>query len=855
MALPPIVWYLLVTVIGLVTFPLAYHLLPALRDRGYAFSRALGLLLWGYSFWLLSSLGILSNDRGGILFAFILLLGLVYWAWRKIPNGELGNWFKENWKMVVTVEALFLLAFTGLIFLRAMEPNIIGTEKPMELAFLNALLRSPSMPPHDPWLADYAISYYYFGYVMVSMLAQISGVSGGVAFNLGISVIFAMTAIGAYGIVYNLLAALRPRIKLRNAMYSLLGPLFVLVVSNVEGFLEILHGWGLFWRKDASGEWVSQFWKNLNLLNLKNPPLLNTITGERRFWWWWRASRVIRDCGMPVDDITLPNLEVCFGKLAYGKEMIDEFPFFSYYLADLHPHVLVMPFVFLAVALTLNMFLSKGAGGFRIFNLKFGFNQETFLLGAVVFGGLAFLNIWDFPWQVGIFAAAYILRQAKIGGWRWKRVTEFLVLGVAFGITGVAAYLPFYISFSSQAGGILPNLIYPTRGAQLWIMFGTLFVPIFFYLAYLVLRKRDKKTLVKGLLRGLGVTLALYGASLLVTFFITRVIPYLGQMLDKQNWSSAGALFIGSYGVENLNEILQVALARRAETFGGLLTLTLLIGLAFAAFGSRNGTKEEINETELEKTSTPSHKFAVLLILFGGLLVLIPEFIFLRDQFDNRMNTIFKFYFQAWMLWGVAAAYGSAVLLRKSLRSAWTKVYSFVLVVVLWIGLAYPTMAVDTRLNNFKQNPENVLQLDGAAHSAYLSQEDKAAVAWLQTAPLGTLVEAVGGSYTHYARISTHSGQPSLLGWPGHESQWRGGGEEKGSREQDISRLYTTNNWAEAKQIIQRYGIRYIYIGALERTTYDVHEGKFIHLLQPVFQFGSVTIYEVPELENPMPGN
>ena len=55
MWLDPILWYLLAAAAGVAAFPLAYHFFPALADRGYAFSRALGLLLWGYFFWLLSS--------------------------------------------------------------------------------------------------------------------------------------------------------------------------------------------------------------------------------------------------------------------------------------------------------------------------------------------------------------------------------------------------------------------------------------------------------------------------------------------------------------------------------------------------------------------------------------------------------------------------------------------------------------------------------------------------------------------------------------------------------------------------------------------------------------------------------
>jgi uncharacterized membrane protein len=100
---------------------------------------------------------------------------------------------------VWVVELLFLVAFAGWAFVRSTNPEIAGTEKPMELAFINAILRSPTFPPHDPWLSGYSISYYYFGYVLVAMLAKLTAVPGGVAFNLGVSLVFALTAIGLTG--------------------------------------------------------------------------------------------------------------------------------------------------------------------------------------------------------------------------------------------------------------------------------------------------------------------------------------------------------------------------------------------------------------------------------------------------------------------------------------------------------------------------------------------------------------------------------------------------------------------------------------------------------------------------------
>ena len=115
------------------------------------------------------------------------------------------NWCKENLRIIVFYEALFILAFLGWAIVRAANPEIIGTEKPMELAFITSIFRSPSFPPNDPWLSNYSISYYYFGYLLVTMMMRLCGTVSGVAFNLTISAWFALITVSSSGILFNLL--------------------------------------------------------------------------------------------------------------------------------------------------------------------------------------------------------------------------------------------------------------------------------------------------------------------------------------------------------------------------------------------------------------------------------------------------------------------------------------------------------------------------------------------------------------------------------------------------------------------------------------------------------------------------
>lgn len=161
---------------------------------------------------------------------------------------------------------------------------------------------------------------------------------------------------------------------------------------------------------------------------------------------------------------------------------------------------------------------------------------------------------------------------------------------------------------------------------------------------------------------------------------------------------------------------------------------------------------------------------------------------------------------------------------------------------VMITGLAYPVVMLNDKTIGFAMEGWT---LDGNAYIDQYNPNDYAAIQWLQSAPGGVIAEAVGGSYSDYARISTRTGLPTVIGWPGHESQWRGGGDEMGSRVMDIQVLYESQIWEETAQVIRNYNIRYIYLGALERSTYNVMSEKFDSMLNVVYSNQGVTIYEV----------
>ncbi len=817
-------WYVVVSLLGWLTFPLAYRLFPALTDRGFALARTAGMLIWGYAFWLLASLGIAQNDLGGIFLALALLAGLSGWAF-VTHKDEIVSFLKNNFSVVLTTEILFLAAFGFMAFVRSANPELNSTEKPMELAFISAIMRSQTFPPQDPWLSGYAISYYYFGYVMTALLARVTDVPGSMAHNLMTSLIFGLGAIGSYGILYNLLSknqkpssdgdAERPSSAVNGL--SLFAPLFLLLVSNLGALLEVLHRYGIFWVKDpVTQTYSSKFWTWLDMKELSQPPMEPLQWAPERYLWWWRSSRVLQDYDMRNNPL----------------EVIDEFPFFSFLLGDLHPHVLAIPFTLLAIAVALNLFLGGWRGSINLFGARLNINLEGFFFSALVLGGLAFLNTWDILIGAVLIVLAYVFLRAREDGWSWSRLEDLFLLGIPLGLVSIVMYLPFYFGFSSQAGGILPNLMYPTRGMHLWVMWGTLFVPILTYLLYLWIGERVRANWKVGFSFGLGFILLLW--------IFSWLLGVIGYYIENDFVTA----YLAGQGMD-IPTFFRETTLRRFSYIGGLVTMLAILipSLAFL-FSSPNKQTTENESQIIDNRPSAIVQFVMLLLTLGIILVIAPDFAYLRDQFGYRINTVFKFYYQAWVVSSLVAAFGAAVLLQN-LRGFWNFSYSVLIGLVLFAGLLYPSLSLMTKTNSFK--PSAGYSLDDLDRIKRENPDEAAAIEWLRTAPDGIVLELVGDSYNpSFGRVATYTGLQNVLGWPGHEAQWRGSYAPQGSRRDDILVIYTTSNWETARLLLEKYEVRYVYVGMTERLYSPLSEEKFIVHLTPVFQQGNVTIYEVP---------
>ncbi|TAK71499.1 MAG: hypothetical protein EPO22_01205, partial [Dehalococcoidia bacterium] len=250
--------------------------------------------------------------------------------------------------------------------------------------------------------------------------------------------------------------------------------------------------------------------------------------------------------------------------------------------------------------------------------------------------------------------------------------------------------------------------------------------------------------------------------------------------------------------------------------------------------------------------------FALALAATALLLILGTEFFYVGDVFNSRMNTVFKLYYQAWLLLAIAAGFALyyATSSWRALvpgETAYRGVWLAGAAVVLAGAALYPLGGTANRLrpyNNEGTRATNSGALQGLHFNSNYAADDLPAIAWLNDRAQGqhdVIAEAVGNDYTAAARISAATGMPTVLGWKGHEDQWRSKNcKPCAGRFEDVNTLYKTSDAAAMNTIIKKYGVTLIYVGPLETSSYGGSGGlqKFKDL--PVaYQQGAVTIYRV----------
>ena len=747
-------WWLAVEMLGLVALPLTLLVFHHLADGGYILSKTLGLLVVAYLVWLTASLRLFTNSLPTILGAG-LLLGVVSLSLLLRGRREIIASLSCK-KTIFISEAIFSCAFLLFVGIRFLNPDLWqpwnGGEKSMEFAYLNAIVKSPYFPPYDPYFAGGYINYYYYGLHLVSVLIKLTGIVPQVAFNLAIPTLFALTVSNAFSLGYNLT---------RKYLWGVVAPVFLAILGNLDGLRQIMERLGelggLEFRSPIPG---------VEGLVRAIPGLMQLLLGRGALppFDYWRSTRVI-------------------------PFTINEFPFFSFLFADLHPHMIGIPFTIFLLALVFALRRRPQDGLFSLDSLVL-----VFLLGLSL-GGVAVINTWDLPTYFLIVLGAFLLRAwAQGGAWATAKALS-ASLGIV--VLGILLYFPFFSYYQPLHVGL-----------------------------GLVRRRTEIEPF-----------LTIWG------FFLFLVGSYLLLSVQRRLGRREALLAFGSVLLAAL-----VFLLLKEWVLALLFPLLILAGILI-----------------LSDDSQPERGFIHLLGFLGLGILLGCEVVYLRDFLQGgdyrRMNTIFKFYIQAWVLLSVA---GAAVLPQLWQHLRRRRLWQGAFLALFLASSIYTVLGTQARVRDrFPGARPPLGTLDGLAFmtvgrytwpdesNPIELRYDYEAIQWFLANVEGTPVVAEA-ALPYYRegglRVASYTGLPTLIG--AHQNEQRYGW-MVAQREAEARSLYESADLEETKALIEELDVRYIYVGQLERTVYPAPSlAKFDALLEEgylelAYENSRVQVYKV----------
>ncbi len=886
-------WWLVVGVLGWLAWPLCFALFRPLRDRGYLFSRGVGWLLAGWLLWLLASTGLALNTVANAWLT-VALLGVVGLAAFIAQRRTMMQFVRERWGLLLVGEALFALAFVGFVLIRLGNPDLWhpwqGGEKFMEVAFLNGILRSPTFPPVDPHFAGGYINYYYFGLYLVAYLVKLTGIYAEVAFNLAIPTLFALTVTNAFGVAYSAVGNRTNQAQAEagqntqssifnlssNWQYglgaALLAPLFVTLIGNLDGFAQVVRR---FSERAPTPDGQQAFRSavgGVEALVRAGSGLVETLNSGQPLpgYDFWAPSRVI-------------------------PPTINEFPYWSFLFADLHPHLIGIPFSVLFLALVLTLLRVDKVGWARGAALLAAF--------ALLLGTLASVNLWELPTFAGLGVLALLVWQFRRGHIHWPATA-----GVAATYVGLAylMYLPFFRTYTSPAVGGVGFVRAGDPPYQWLLVWGFLGFVVTSWLLFALSRparparphpQTPSPRAGKGLhpIRGFRTSTEGMGSR---PTALERTLSLALRRFDRlPRFVALHRRLVRRPSVLYLLALLAIpaslVLAAGVLLWGRVVLALCLPLLALAVLLLwRRGRDADAGSL-----------FVALLVATGLALLAGTQVIYLKDHLAGsnayRMNTVFKFFNQVWVLWGVAAAVAVPRMLgswgvgelgsrgageqasawvddvdsplaasQPLLRLGWSTAFGLLLAA----SLVFPVLGTRSRLDSrFPSGyPEvgtlNGLDFMGEAVFTWQPNDarystpatinliyDRAAIEWLLDNVRGNavIVESENDYYYQSAgtRIASFTGLSGLRGL--HEGEQRYDKQLR-PRHDLHNQFWNSNDPTRMMQIIDELDVALIYIGQLERYLHpsgvqSVEQMARDGLLQPLFQTEQTAIYGVPQ--------
>jgi YYY domain-containing protein len=815
-----VVWYLVLSAVGWLVYPLVRFALPGLSDKGFPLSRIVGLLILSYLVWLAGSFQI-QFTRLTITLALGLIAGisilLAYWQ-----KDELRQEWRDRRTYFLLIEGLFLAFFIFDLLIRLGNPDLWhpwkGGERPMDFSFFNAILKSSVFPPYDPWFAGGYINYYYYGFVLVGVLVKWLGIQPSVAYNLIIPTVFSLIAMGAFSIGWNLMngsgliawgksawGSLRSLIRSQAFVAGSAAALGMAVFGNLGTIRMILVGYQKVAAPGGTIEGVNFITRILWTFK----GAINVLTGAALPYglpdWYWLPSRVI----------PAPN----------DVEPITEFPFFTVLYGDPHAHLFALPLTLLAISWGLSVLFSqawlKSQGKskiYRIIQVSAGF-----FLGGLAIGVLRPTNTWDFP--------------------------TYLALGIVLCGYAIWKYYPVEQGSLKLFEGISPRVKKATITIAGMVVLAGLSFLLFQPYAEWYVQGYTRVDPWKGTHTPFWSYLTHWGVFLFV------IISWMTW--ETREWMAMTPLR-AVRKLEPYKVLIIATMVILVVWVFALLFMGVSIGwfvLPLAAWAA----------VLLLKPGLSDPRRVVLLMVGGGLLLtLVVEVIVLRGDI-GRMNTVFKFYLQVWTLFAISAAAGFGWMLEtlRGWDASWRTIWKFGLGLLVFSAALYPLLGGTAKIKD-RMAPETPLSLDGMAYMQYASyddlnvsmdlNQDYQAIRWLQENVQGSPVIIEGNMVEYHwgTRNTIYTGLPNVVGWNWHERQQRARGPENliTGRITEVNEFYLETDPGRVKAILEKYGIEYIIVGQLERALYpgaglDKFEQMDGILWQEVFRVGDTVIYQV----------
>lgn len=444
-------WWLAILVIGITALPMTAFMFRGFHDRGYLFSKTIGIALSGYLLWLLSSIKYMKfTATGGFVCIIILCLANLYLVLSKrFENVRKQVFSKEALEHFLNEELIFLVLFLIWCYIKGFRAEAYGTEKFMDYGFMTSMMRAEYMPPYDLWYAGGKLNYYYLGQYFATFLTKVSGVTVNYGYNLMLMTVATLSLLLPYSIVYNISRNLLKKRKVENSAVpycsGVLGGLLVGASSNMH--------YPIFC-------WVV-------------PALKEMLGLETKKYWFPDATRYI---GYQPDT---------------NDKTIHEFPAYSSVLGDLHAHYVNLIFVLTVIAILLAWYLFQDQyrrntelgkkDAFKQLLIKELFDPRILMITFFI-GLFHMTNFWDYPIYFVVSGAVILFSNAIRFQFNKKTWTLTLFQGAVVLLGSKLIALPFTLNFA-QISTQIKLAQNHSRFYQLLILWG---LPISICIGFLV---------------------------------------------------------------------------------------------------------------------------------------------------------------------------------------------------------------------------------------------------------------------------------------------------------------------------------------------------------------------------------